>query len=391
MVKCKYCGEMNLEDSKYCARCGQELPSSDNTAMKDTLAKAQKSFDKDSLATLERSRITYVCTVCGNINSIEQDRCDSCGKPRPRSEYVAALRKLKQSGRIQPEAQKQDSQIPQINEEQPAMEEEQVEQPQSQANYAQGVGGQLPAAVQPFVVVPYVNAQQPLWQYTPNQVYRFQPYTQEEIDAMKEQQAAADAAAHPASEENSQKEEVKTDRLIGTKHVRVTALLSLLVALATIVCMYLVPYTKTTHSDPAIFYLSGIVNCLSANGLVLTDKTLSYSYLGWYSFVAPVLLIVALILLVVLIVRALIRLVTGKASVKGWILPLFIFLTLAGALVGIIEQVSGLSNGVEQYFRDANIGTYLIPILALVLLFVSFFNKANIEKKRKNRKTKSKN
>ncbi|MGI6595047.1 MAG: hypothetical protein ACOX24_08275, partial [Christensenellales bacterium] len=74
MVKCKYCGEMNLEDGKYCARCGQELPSNDNTAMKDTLSKAQKSFDRDSLVTLERSRITYVCTVCGNINSIEQDR-----------------------------------------------------------------------------------------------------------------------------------------------------------------------------------------------------------------------------------------------------------------------------------------------------------------------------
>ena len=40
--------------------------------------------------------------------------------------------------------------------------------------------------IQPFVVVPYVNSQQPLLQYRPNQVYRFVPNTYTEQLEAKE-------------------------------------------------------------------------------------------------------------------------------------------------------------------------------------------------------------
>ncbi|MGI6593622.1 MAG: hypothetical protein ACOX24_00850 [Christensenellales bacterium] len=395
MVKCKYCGEMNLEDGKYCARCGQELPSNDNTAMKDTLSKAQKSFDRDSLVTLERSRITYVCTVCGNINSIEQDRCDTCGKPRPRSEYVAALRKLKQSGRIQPEQQKPAPQ-PQtpIEEDVKLKEDTPVQAPiPVQASYPQVSGGQLPAAVQPFVVVPYVNTQQPLWQYRPNQVYRFQPYTQEEIEIMKEKQAAAQAQVQEVADRVAAEEKEKTEvaKFPGAKRVRVTAFLTLMIALGIVASMFLAPCTKS--GNKASFYLFGIVDCFNEMGVLLGTVPTDYQYKGWQFFVPPVLLTVASILIVALIIRSIIRLITGKASVKGFVLPLFIFLTVAGALIGIVEQVlieqgSGIASGeLVAYFTEyADIGTYLIPALALVLVIVALFNKANVLTRRKIKK-----
>lgn len=385
MVKCKYCGEMNLEDGKYCARCGQELPSTDNTAMKDTLLKAQKSFDRDSLVNLERSRITYVCTVCGHINSIEQDRCDTCGKPRPRSEYVTALKKLKQAGKVQTEQQKPIQQ-PQTPIEEEKTPEEEVVQPQTAIqNFPQTSGGQAPAVVQPFVVVPYVNTQQPLWQYRTNQVYRFQPYTQEEIAMMQEQAAKAQGQELTDKTEKTVEDEVKPK---GTKRVRVTSLLTLIVSIAMIICMYLVPYTKSA-SDPAIFYLSGIVECFRAFDIVLTNKFSAYTYLGWYSFIPPILFAIAIILLAALIVRSVIRLFTGKAKVKGFVLPLFIFLTVFGAFFGIVAQVSGYANnGFANYFQVANVGTYLIPALALVLIIIALFNKANEPKSKKKDKSK---
>lgn len=384
MVKCKYCGEMNLEDSKYCARCGQELPKNDNSAMKDTLNKAQKGFDKDSLTTLERSRITYVCTVCGNINSIEQDRCAVCGKPRPRSEFVAALRKLKQSGNVREEMPSVDNAPQQMNEEIPKeAEEQQATQPAPVMNYAQSAsGGQLPATVQPFVVVPFVNTQQPLWQYRQNQVYRFQPYTQEEIREMQEAQAKASAV-----EEVPQREDFETDYVLGKKRVRVCSILTLILALATLLCMYFVPYTKSAIADPAMFYVAGIISCLSAVGMPVTDKTIAYEYQGWYSFLPPILLALAMILLAILVIRSVIRIVTGKAKVKGFILPLMIFLFVVGALVVLIEQLIGLKAFV-QFFSFASIGTYLIPVLAILLVIVGLCNKANVASKRKKKQPK---
>lgn len=363
MVKCKYCGEMNLTENKFCARCGQELPEGEASEAKDNANKAQKSFDKDSLATLERSRITYVCTVCANINSIEQDRCGTCGKPRPRSEYVAALRKLKQSGRVQPEKPVAEP-MPQLPAEEPKIEEAVQQQPVAAPASA---GGQMPALQQPFIVVPYVNPQQPLWQYKPNQVYRFQPYTQEEIEYMREQQGQQ---AEPIVNEQPASD--------GKKRVRITSLLTLIVSIVMLICLYLVPYTNAAHKDPGIFYMAGIVSCLAGTGAAVTEKTLPYTYLGWQSFLPPIFLMIAAALVIALVIRCVARLVTGRAIVKGFVLPLFILLFFIASGIVIIEQVCGLANGgFGTYFADAAAGTYLFIVLSIILLVIALFNKAN--------------
>ena len=155
--------------------------------------------------------------------------------------------------------------------------------------------------------------------------------------------------------------------------------------------MFLAPCTKS--GNKASFYLFGIVDCFNEMGVLLGTVPTDYQYKGWQFFVPPVLLTVASILIVALIIRSIIRLITGKASVKGVVLPLFIFLTVAGALIGIVEQVlieqgSGIASGeLVAYFTEyADIGTYLIPALALVLVIVALFNKANVLTRRKIKK-----
>ena len=63
MMKCRVCGEMNPDGNKYCASCGARLETNDNSALTEALETAEKEFDKDSLVSMDKSRITYVCSV----------------------------------------------------------------------------------------------------------------------------------------------------------------------------------------------------------------------------------------------------------------------------------------------------------------------------------------
>ena len=187
MTKCKFCGESNPDTSRFCARCGQPLVESDNSALTAALEAAQSEFDKDSMVTLDKSRITYVCSVCGSVNRIDQEKCSRCGKPRPRNEYVNALRRIKQSEQMREESETLVAPIPVTMPEPPA--EQRQEAPAESAPVQQPAqvmaNGQAVAIAQPFVVVPYVNPMQPLWQYQPDQLYRFEPYTEEELAAIR--------------------------------------------------------------------------------------------------------------------------------------------------------------------------------------------------------------
>ena len=103
MTKCRLCGESNPDTNRFCSNCGARLEEKDNSALTEALENAEKEFDKDSMVSLDKSRITYVCTVCGSVNRIDQEKCSRCGKPRPRSEYVNALRRIKQGNAMREE------------------------------------------------------------------------------------------------------------------------------------------------------------------------------------------------------------------------------------------------------------------------------------------------
>ncbi|MCL2630297.1 MAG: hypothetical protein FWD49_02080 [Firmicutes bacterium] len=170
---------------------------------------ANINFEADSMINLSRSKITYICELCGFINGIDSTRCTNCGKPRPRSEYVNALKKLKVSfgAKENPEAFKKSlfaspAPVPVVFErkvEETAFEEEPVEEvvevkeeikeevkqeaspypypypPMSYPINFQINSGQQQSMIQPFIIVPYVNPSQPLYQYDPAKLYRYEP------------------------------------------------------------------------------------------------------------------------------------------------------------------------------------------------------------------------
>lgn len=404
MIKCKSCGEINLDNSRFCVSCGKPLSESNANAMKEALEKAQKSFEKDALATIDRSRITFVCSVCGTVNSIDQERCSKCGKPRPRSEFVSALRKVKQGYEYRDESSSEEIQVPEEVveaqqkveiEEEVVQQPKQVQQPivQSEGLTAMG-GGQANPVVQPFIVVPFVNPNQELWQYKPDQVYRFQPYSQEEINALEQEkinQAKALAEAQQLTQNYGQQTiEKRDDGLIlrqNTKPVRVVGFLLMLLSLALVVLSYIVNVFRVFVNGfvmkPILFFVTGIGECIEgAFSLHLWDP-IGYSYASWTDFIAPVAFIVFIILAVVLVIRSFARLLKGAAKRKGFMLPLFILLFFLTGVVGIINKYASFTvEGLRTFIDDAGIGLYIIGGISLLIFIISFFSPSNLTHKR---------
>lgn len=404
MIKCKSCGEINLDNSRFCVSCGKPLSDSNANAMKEALEKAQKSFEKDALATIDRSRITFVCSVCGTVNSIDQDRCAKCGKPRPRSEFVSALKKVKQGYEYseapapeEPDLQEDITQAP--NEEQP--EEEVIQQPkqlQQPAVQTEGLtaigGGQANPVVQPFIVVPFVNPNQEIWQYKPNQVYRFQPYSQEEIDSREMERINQEKAIAEAQNltlnyglENIEKTEDDIVLRQKTKPVRVVGFLLMILSLAMVILAYVVNiyqvFVNGFVQKPILFFVSGIGECVEGAFSIPLWDSKGYTYSSWTDFISPVAFIIFIILAVVLVIRSFARLLKGSAKRKGFLLPLFVLLFFLTGVVGIINKYAGFtSEGLNTFLDDVSIGMYIIGGISLLAFLISFFSPANLIRKR---------
>jgi hypothetical protein len=58
---------------------------------------AKNEFEADSIIGLDRSKMTFVCDLCKCVNGIDSPRCSKCGKPRPRNEYVSAMKTIRLS------------------------------------------------------------------------------------------------------------------------------------------------------------------------------------------------------------------------------------------------------------------------------------------------------
>jgi uncharacterized OB-fold protein len=404
MIKCKSCGDINLDSSRFCVSCGKPLSDSSSNAMKEALEKAQKSFEKDALATIDRSRITFVCSVCGTVNSIDQDRCSKCGKPRPRSEFVSALKKVKQgyeySEEATPEQQPVQEDITQTNEKTPPEEEaiqqpKQLQQPivQTEGLTAMG-GGQANPVVQPFIVVPFVNPNQEIWQYKPNQVFRFQPYSQEEIDSREMERINQEKAINEAHNltsnygvENIEKSEDDIILRQKTKPVRVVGLLLMILSLAMVILAYVVNiyevFVNGFVQKPILFFVTGIGECVEGAFSIHLWDSIGYTYEGWTDFISPVAFTIFIILAVVLVIRSFARLLKGSAKRKGFLLPLFVLLFFLTGVVGIINKYAGFtSEGLNTFLDDVALGMYIIGGISLLAFLISFFSPANLVKKR---------
>lgn len=378
MTKCKFCGESNPDTSRFCARCGQPLVESDNSALTAALEAAQSEFDKDSMVTLDKSRITYVCSVCGSVNRIDQEKCSRCGKPRPRNEYVNALRRIKQSEQMREESETLVAPIPVTMPEPPA--EQRQEAPAESAPVQQPAqvmaNGQAVAIAQPFVVVPYVNPMQPLWQYQPDQLYRFEPYTEEELAAIRSRRemdelnariaanAPADDMLPPAQDVFAVPEKKASSRSRG---VTAVALITLLLTAALAVIMCILPALDTTKFT-LVHYIAGIAPVLGFDG--------EYAYHVGTDAIAPVCAVVFAVLVIALLIRSLVRVFKGKAKRKGWILNTLLLIAYLGTALGVVAYEKGeiSSDALSTFIAEADVGLWsslALSVLVFVLGFIS--------------------
>ena len=379
MTKCKFCGESNPDTSRFCARCGQPLVESDNSALTAALEAAQSEFDKDSMVTLDKSRITYVCSVCGSVNRIDQEKCSRCGKPRPRNEYVNALRRIKQSEQMREENETLVAPIP-VTMPEPPQEQRQEAPAETVVNPQPAqvaANGQAVAIAQPFVVVPYVNPMQPLWQYQPDQLYRFEPYTEEELAAIRSRRemeelnariaanAPADDMLPPAQDVFAVPEKKASSRSRG---VTAVALITLLLTAALAVIMCILPALETSKFT-LVHYIAGIAPVLGFTGV-------DYVYSAGTDAIAPVCAVVFAILVIALLIRSLVRVFKGKAKRKGWLLNTLLLIAYLGTALGVVAYEKGeiSSDALSTFIAEADVGLWsslALSVLVFVLGFIS--------------------
>ena len=374
MTKCKFCGESNPDTSRFCARCGQPLVESDNSALTAALEAAQSEFDKDSMVTLDKSRITYVCSVCGSVNRIDQEKCSRCGKPRPRNEYVNALRRIKQSEQMKEDNETLVAPIPVTMPEPPVERPAKIQPdnvPAQQPVQVAAANGQAVAIAQPFVVVPYVNPMQPLWQYQPDQLYRFEPYTEEEIAANRarremEELNARIAAGAPAEPVRADVQDPFTApvRTSGrSRGITAVAVITLLLTAALTVIMCLLPALETTKFT-LVHYIAGITAVL---GMDPGD----YTYVTSTDAIAPICAIIFAVLVIAVLIRSVIRIFKGRAKRMGGILTTLLLVAYLATALGVIAYEKGEISGdaFSTFIAEADVGLWSSLALS-VLIFV---------------------
>ncbi|MDR0855343.1 MAG: hypothetical protein LBN25_03125 [Christensenellaceae bacterium] len=128
-----------------------------------------------------RAELKYICPACGSENGIDTAYCVKCGSERQRGEFVEQLRKL--YGKNRPAEEK--SEANELDVDIVSAPAEEVAEPVTVDEVPQEpipddtvlyVLDDAPAAApaapyMPFIVVPYVNQGQPLYQYDPSMAY----------------------------------------------------------------------------------------------------------------------------------------------------------------------------------------------------------------------------
>lgn len=414
MAKCASCGVINPDTASFCSNCGKPIDKTAPSPDEAALISARKEFEKDALAGIDKSRITYVCELCGTINRIDSPRCVRCGKPRPRGEFIAALKKIKESAVYNEETSVAEK-AEEIKESAPAPVQQAQAQPQIQQPQPEPAPesklklyrleeeparNQSPQMIQPFVIVPYVDTMQKVWQYNPRQIYKFQPFSYEEKLNKEEKAAEYTSGAAPTVEEllalreKKQNElsridgdlksltEQKEDTTVYNKkggRVRAAAVLSLLFSAALLAVMYLLPLAK---GYAGIEVFKSLANCLNgAFGVNLGISAQGFVYDGWASFLAPVSYILITIFAIIILIRSIVRLISGYAKTKGVVLSVLIFVLSLIAAVGIILTSSYGFGDIAGFFKNASYGLYAVIGTSLVLFLLSFAGIKNTKAK----------
>lgn len=399
MAKCLYCGERNPDSGSYCSCCGKPLEIPGPNPAEAAMENAKKEFERDALVTLDRSKLTFVCELCGTINHIDSSRCVRCGKPRPRSEFVNALRKLKASGNAREDymqaretaaAAPEDNFIPAETApelQQPLPEEEKMGIYRFEPGAVPaGAGAQSPAVVQPFVIVPYVNTAQQLWQYKPQQVYRFEEYTYQErvqmgdapktMDELLSLKEAAQRQLDAINEnirtipQNTAQEAVITYNKSKRK-VRRNALATLIFSAALLVCLVILPLVKSFSDYKGLEVFKSLGNGLQAIGLDLHFGTETLTDPGWATLLISLGFILTAIVCIYIIIANAVKLSKGRSGSKGFLPALLGFAGVIAAIIGLIFISPFGFADIAGFVQDVAYGLIIILILPLILILLA--------------------
>lgn len=425
MAVCKECGALNPDNNKFCSECGQPIVKLDSKAIRDAMSQMEAEFEQDALVNLDRSRLTYICGVCGKVNPIDAKQCLRCGKKRPRSDYINALTKIKNSKNLKRAVESMS-----VSEEKPAAVSN-VQNPQQELPTAppapvlsreeQNTGEEAKELslyrltpqsqtveqnrqiVQPFVIVPYVSQNQPLLQYDPNEVYRYMPYTNEEkrLEAERQAKLAESAEQRKLAQEaelrSRKKESVETmlakkkaqeksmrkARRPRSAKVSVLSFVALIVAVAGLFAAF----ADMILSDfNMLRYVEGynVVEIFSFSNLSV-DHTADILNTVYAVFVLLFLVAIALCAL-----QCLVRLFTGRIRKRGFvnmILPLLSLIFAIGIAVIYLVMQLAIEPSVEisALFADGAVFGWIVAIAVAVLLLI-FYCAMGARKRRVRRK-----
>lgn len=425
MAVCKECGALNPDNNKFCSECGQPIVKLDSKAIRDAMSQMEAEFEQDALVNLDRSRLTYICDVCGKVNPIDAKQCLRCGKKRPRSDYINALNKIKNSKNLKRAVESMadseekpkavaNTQIPQpelpapppapvlLREDRNSGEEAKELSLYRLTPQSQTVE-QNRQIVQPFVIVPYVSQNQPLLQYDPNEVYRYMPYTNEEKKLEAERQAKiAESAeqrklAQEAELRSRKKESVETmlarkkaeqKRLAKAKRPRsakvsVLSLFALMIAAAGLFAAF----ADMILSDfNMLRYVEGynVADILSFSNLSVNGTA------DILNTVYAVFVLLFLITIALCALQCLVRLFTGRIRKRGFLNALLPLLSLIFAIgIAVIYLVAQLAMEptveFSALFADGAVFGWIVAVAVAVLLLI-FYCAAGARKRRVRRK-----
>ncbi|HHT83826.1 MAG: hypothetical protein ACOYEC_01735 [Christensenellales bacterium] len=256
--------------------------------------------------------------------------------------------------------------------------------------------------IQPLVVVPYVNPNQPLLQYRPNQVYRFVPnsYQQQQPKTESSQPAAPPQWAPVAETAPLQEQEIPEKKAKKTKKkkevvvtggklgVRLTALFTALLVLGFMAALWFLPllspdvYTDN-NANLSIIAAFGELLQDGINGIFGTDISIlsSNSYVAFIrdldfmgGIVLPFGLVIALVSYIVLFIKSIIRLITGKASSKGLFIAIFACVFIQLIVVGayLVTNAAGM-----DFFKNIEYSLYAAEGLSLLMIVPAIICKKN--------------
>ncbi len=258
-------------------------------------------------------------------------------------------------------------------------------------------GQQAPAVqhtIQPISIVPYLNPNQPVYQYNPNRViYKFVPNAN--------QNAQIDAPAKKASgfyNDTAEVKEIKAAKKVNANgKVRVVSLISLLLSLAVLVLGTVIGFIKSDFElmpmlsenvikagNPSIllafgeYLIKGINNVFNASiavpGFIAGgDYYMAASVINYnLSVIIPIGFALFVIFDIVVIIQSIVRLCTGKAKSSGIVPAILLLVSIVAFIVGAVLVALKLKAEITDALLTVGvIASLAVAVIVLILSAVA--------------------